>query len=346
MLEYLSSFTVKQLRERLLEAGIENSGKKSELVQKLKTHIESEKVVSDIVLMKTIMGEYFTKPEQFGDKKLVHKLTSRIESKLVLKNMSKGEYAQYLFDLAEKRMKSRAKNIFLMNIGSSGSHWIEAMLDEFPRINCINEVYFPKLLRRKVKNLDRHALNLMMNIIHLSHLKTDEELQFDSIIVNSAHTLGTEFYRKCDDTCMCIMLIRDPYYIVVSRTFRKDSYREYFAPDANDEEYLEHNIFRVKRWYERHFQEYFDGTTKYEDFILNVEDALIDLLKIMGVSSIEKRLVEQIGYRHNRKTILSGKSKNAANLYTGERKKVPEYLEEMVFQNLNDIRKVLNYTDE
>ena len=171
MLEYLSSFTVKQLKERLREVGLKLSGNKSELVDRLKKHIESEKVVNDVSLMKTIIEDYFLHPEQYGDQKLVHKLTSRIENKLASKNMSGNEFTEYLCNLAEKRMKNRGMNIFLMNIGSSGSHWIEAMLDEFSGINCINEVYFPKMLRRKVKNLDRYALNLMMNIIHLAHLK-------------------------------------------------------------------------------------------------------------------------------------------------------------------------------
>ena len=341
-----TSYTVKQLKERLQEVGLDCSGNKSELINKLNEHIKSKEVTDDVETMKTIMEEYFTNPQQFGDKKLVHKLTSRIENKLIQKNMSEIEYSHYLFNLAEKRSKARAKNIFLMNIGSSGSHWIEAMLDEFEGINCINEVYFPKLLRRKVRNLDRHALNLMMNIIHLAHLKTDEELSFDSIIVNSAHTLGTEFYRKCDDSCMCIMLTRDPYDIVISRTFRKDSYRNYFAPNADDEEYLEHNIFRVKRWYERHMKEYFDGTTKYENFVLDAENAITNLLRLMGIKSVNDEQIKEVSYRHDRNTILAGKSTNAANLYTGKKKEIPQPLSEIVIEKLNDIRKALNYTNK
>ena len=343
MRDYLSLFTVKQLKGRLIQAGINCSGNKPELIQRLKTHMESEKVLNDVSTMKDIMEDYISNTEQYGDEKLVDKLLSRIESKLVSKGMSAKEYVQYLFNLAEKRIKSRATNIFLMNIGSSGSHWIEAMLDEFPEIHCINEVYFPKILRKKVKNLDGHALNLMMNVIHLAHLKTDEELQFDSIIVNSAHVLGTDFYRKCDNSCMCIMLARDPYDIVVSRTFRKNSYREYIAPAATDLEYLELNIFRVNRFYNRHLEENFNGIIKYEHFIKDGINSITDLLKTIGVKSIDNKLVREICYKHDRNTIISGKSKNAANLYTGERKKIPEDFSQKIIRELKEVRKGLNY---
>lgn len=343
MWEYLSSFTVSQLKRRLSEVGLNRTGNKSELIQRLIGHLKSKKVSNDVSKMRDLMTDYISNPEQYGDKKLVDKLFRRISKKLDSKQMSEKEFIHYLFKLAEKRIESQATNVFLMNIGSSGSHWIEAMLDEFPEVVCINEVYFPKALRKKVINFDRHALNLMMNVITLAHMKVDEELHFDKIVVNSAHVIGTEFYRKCDDSCICMMLTRDPYDIVISRTFRKNSYREYIAPDATDMEYLDLNLFRVNRFFNKNPKSNFLAVVKYEDFIDDGENALKEILKLIGVKLIDDDLIAKVRYKHDRNTILSGESKNAANLYTGERKKLPKEMNEKIILNLESVRRELNY---
>lgn len=343
MWDYLSSFTVYQLKERLSIAGLQPSGKKSDLIERLKEHLYSEKVSNDVEKMKQLMYDYFSNIENYGDKKLIDKLNNRISGKLESKGMTKRQYVDYLFHLAEKRIRSNGKNVFLMNIGSSGSHWIEAMLEDYPEISCVNEVYFPKILRKKVLNFDSYSLNLMMNVINLAHLKQDEELYFDKIIVNSAHVLGTGFYKKCDIKCMCIMLARDPYDIVVSRTFRKDAYRKYIAPEATDLEYLDLNIFRVNRFYTRNLEKDFHAVVKYEDFTQNGDTALRNLLKVIGIRKINDGLIEEIMYKHDRNNILSGKSKNSANLFTGKRKKVPKLMREKIIHELDEVRRLLGY---
>ena len=70
-----TSYTVKQLKERLMEVVIDYSENKSELINKLNEQNKSKKVTDDIDTLKTIMEEYFTNSQQFGDKKLMHKLT-------------------------------------------------------------------------------------------------------------------------------------------------------------------------------------------------------------------------------------------------------------------------------
>ena len=343
MWDYLSRFTVYQLRERLSNAGLQKSGKKYDLIERLKEHLRSEKVSNNVEKMKQLMYDYFSNIENYGDKKLIDKFNIRILRKLESKGMTKKQYVDYLFNLAEKRIRSNGTNVFLMNIGSSGSHWIEAMLEDYPGISCVNEVYFPKILRKKVVNFDSYSLNLMMNVINLAHLKQDEESHFDKIIVNSAHVLGTDFYKKCDIRCMCIMLARDPYDIVVSRTFRKDAYREYIAPEATDLEYLNLNIFRVNRFYTRNPESDFNAVVKYEDFIQNGDSALRDLLRIIGVREVDEGLIEEIIYKHDRNNILSGKSKNSANLFTGKRKNVPELMRGKIIQDLDNVRRLLGY---
>lgn len=70
-----TSYTVKQLKERLMREGIDYTENKSELINKLCEHIKSKIDTDDIDTMKTIMEECFTNSQQFGDKKLAYKLT-------------------------------------------------------------------------------------------------------------------------------------------------------------------------------------------------------------------------------------------------------------------------------
>ena len=44
---------------------------------------------------------------------------------------------------AEQRLRSAPETLFLVNCGSSGSHWIEAMLAALPGVHTCGEVYLP-----------------------------------------------------------------------------------------------------------------------------------------------------------------------------------------------------------
>ena len=103
------------------------------------------------------------------------------------------------------------------------------------------------------------------------------------------------------------------------------------------------NIFRVNRFYTRNSEKDFNAVVKYEDFTQNGDTELRNLLKVIGIRKINDGLIEEIIYKHDRNNILSGKSKNSANLFTGKRKKVPKLMREKIIHELDEVRRLLGY---
>ena len=115
---------------------------------------------------------------------------------------------------------------------------------------------------------------MVMSLVHLCHSPVLSDDAASAVFINSAHTKGTRFYKSIEPECKCILLVRDPLSIVISRTFGKDGFRQSVAPDLTDTEYFNKNLQIVKRFYERNLASKFDLICKYELFVEKGKDEL------------------------------------------------------------------------
>lgn len=303
---------------------------------------ESNIAEKSIEITQQLCERYLNHPEELCRKRQLIKLNKKFESLKKKYSYSKEELFHELIRLAKLRTITNPTNVFLVNAGSSGSHWVEAMLNEINEIICLNEVYFSTELRNEIKKLDDHGKQMVMNLVHLCHSPILSDETASSVFVNSAHTKGTRFYRSIDSECICILLIRDPLNITISRTFRKKKFKQSIAPQQNDIEYFNKNLNIVKRWYERNMTAEFDLKCKYESFVENGKNELYRILNLLNIESADNHL-DEIVKSHNRGNILANLKKNKANLYTGGITPIQEELENLGIEKLRQIRNEFGY---
>ena len=304
-----------------------------------------EDAEKSIQLALHLCEQYLKQPEKLCRERQLTKLQKKFKLFERKYNYSREEMFDELIRLAKLRTLSNPINVFLVNAGSSGSHWIEAMLDEIDGIISLNEVYFSKELRLEMKELDTIGKQMVMNLVHLCHSPILSDDAASAIFINSAHTKGTRFYRSIEPECKCILLVRDPLSIVISRTFRKEKFRQSIASDHTDSEFFNKNLEVVKRWYERNLASEFDLICKYESFVEDGKNELNKILILLDLECSDEKL-EEIIFTHNRENILSKKSENKANLYTGKIKPVQKNLNDLAIEALKHIRSELEYKNK
>ncbi len=257
-------------------------------------------------------------------------------------NLSRNEIIDRISAFAESRHAAGGQTLFLVNAGSSGSHWIEAMLAEFNGIASLGEVYFSPKLRRHAKQLGPSGAGLFIHGVHLAHGNDLTDRAHSLLHINSAHITNLSFYRNSLPDTKCILLCRDPYDIVVSRAFRKDEYRQYIADDMDDDAYLDRNITYVKNFYRRNLKNDFDAVIHYEDFLDHPRKALRSLLQVMNVVGTDEQIDLAVG-RHDRAAIASGKVKDSANYFKGTRQAVKSAHRTRILEQLEPIRSALGF---
>lgn len=149
--------------------------------------------------------------------------------------------------LADARRRGAPPTLFLVNCGSSGSHWIEAMLAALPGIHACGEVYVPPSVREPLSELDEAARARFLDALHLLHAEDDRrQVGDDDMLVNSAHSWNP--HDLAGASARAVLLVRDPVDVVLSRTFRKPKLRRHVASDATDADYLARNRDYVSRF--------------------------------------------------------------------------------------------------
>lgn len=291
--------------------------------------------------VKNHIRDYFENPMEYSHRTLICR---RINGNISSLKISLDELIEAVFKSAEERCINSGKNVYLMNVGSSGSHWVEAMLAEIDNIEQVNEVYFPPKLRNALKKYDSIYRLYMMNAVHLIHLYEFTPEKADSIIVNSAHGYSLNYYEKNDPNSLRILLKRDPLKIVESRTFRKQSYRKKISPLMDDDEYLDSNISKVIRWYSNHPEDAFHFVTSYEDFFESAEPALTSLLQNIEMElNISDEEVSKAVYLHDRNTIKQHDRKKRTNLYRGGEVTFSKSQRRLAEDALREIREEFGY---
>lgn len=149
--------------------------------------------------------------------------------------------------VANARLRSAPPALFLVNCGSSGSHWIEAMLARTNGIHACGEVYVAPSLHEPLAALDAHARACFMDALHQLHAEDPRRpIHAGDMLINSAHSWKP--HDLAGDSARAVLLVRDPLDVVLSRTFRKPRLRRHVALDASDEQYLARNRDYVVRF--------------------------------------------------------------------------------------------------
>lgn len=199
---------------------------------------------------------------------------------------SRKDFYQVFSSVARERCLNGSQLVFLHNAGGSGSHWLQGMLLKREIAQACGEVKFVAPIRHIISQLHSVDRLIALNIIHLLHLP---EINLNSLykpLVNSSHMAGWRASDLYDGNKLNILLLRDPVDIVLSRTFRKQSYKSYIAPDESDDEYFLRNVDFVKKFYQAARSRHYDFIVKYEDIVAD-EEMLVQQLSILLDSSIE-----------------------------------------------------------
>jgi hypothetical protein len=292
-----------------------------------------------------LIRNYLHSPDKYwpdSNPRQVDKLDARLCGLETRSRLSRNEIIDRILALTELRHAAGGETLFLVNAGSSGSHWIEAMLAEFNSIACLGEVYFSPNLRQHAKQLGPCGAGLFIHGVHLAHGNDLTDKAKSLQYINSAHVTDLSLYRDSLPDGRCILLCRDPYDIVVSRAFRKDKYRKYIAGDMDDDAYLDKNITFVKNFYHRNLKNTFDAVIRYEDFLDHPRQALRSLLQVIGVVGTDEQIDSVVG-RHDRAAITSGKVKDSGNYFLGSRQEVNPVQRTRILKHLEPLRLSLGF---
>lgn len=252
------------------------------------------------------------------------------------------EAVDWVLVTARARAAARPATIFLLNCGSSGSHWLEAMLAALPAIAPCGEVYLPKELAKEITSWRAADRSAYLDCVHLLHAQAAPDKVAAASLINSAHMSGLRMARLMEAPSFTVLLIRDPVDIVISRTFRKQDYRDFIQPTASNAEYLRTNVEFVDKFFRRMAAEAVDATVRYEDIRRDAAGELTRLLGALGHHP-DADEITRIAVAFSADAQQSGAPSGRSNLYRGPEVEVPAALREETSHALAEARSLFGY---
>lgn len=206
-------------------------------------------------------------------------------SQKIKRQLSRFDNPDWVLDqivsLANQRARLGARALFVINCGSSGSHWLTGMLGRISSLSNCREVYLPPNLQRDIEAWGALARTTLIDSVHLLHSPTLYLEDTSAYLINSAHSFNMA--DAFASTSGRALLVRDPVDIVLSRTFRKSAHRARVAPGESDQDYLQRNIAFVIRFFTRALQREFDTVVYYEDMLQNASAVVDQVCHGLGV---------------------------------------------------------------
>ena len=240
---------------------------------------------------------------------------------------------------AEQRLRSAPETLFLVNCGSSGSHWIEAMLAALPGVHTCGEVYLPTAAALAPPEGIVHD-PAFLDAVHQLHREDPTRPVLESdLLINSAHSWGP--HDRMGSTARCALLVRDPLDVVLSRTFRKPKLRRHINPAAHDDEYLEQNATFVEKFYRAALRRKPACVVRYEDMRDAPREHLARLAALVGVRASDSDL-SAIAASYSAQT-QTQQGRRTTNLFQGPRSGESPALREWLSGRLAGIRAALGY---
>jgi hypothetical protein len=290
---------------------------------------------------------YITNPEAYwnvGETRQVRKLKNAVQSAGGL-GADVFAVAEEAMAIATLRSMYASPPLYISNIGSSGSHWLEGMLAHAPKlINC-GEVYLPRSILTELRKSSSVDADYFLHAIYALHSRKMGPHLIEGSFINSAHHARISLFVSLTPGSKCILLIRNPIDIVISRTFRKQEYRQEIAVGVDDKTYLEQNCNVVNRFYATALTQKFDAIVKYEELVSDPELALRRVLIAIDVQMDDRVLAKAVSstQAESIKAVIDGGGKATTNLFVGERDPIDPALLAMASDNLADICGRLGY---
>ncbi|MDX5976686.1 hypothetical protein [Vreelandella alkaliphila] len=273
------------------------------------------------IIFDEILKNYIFKPDTFWpDDTLFHHRNREklVKAREMVKEFDNDALQARLKEDLEKRYEEGRKTLYVISCGSSGCHFLGEILSSLGNFDLIKEVYYPPELLRLCREGDLSEKERMMLFDLVSYFPSRgvKKNKSDIVPVNIMHLrpdTPTRFVKEMGGHHI-ILLMRNPFDIAYSRTFRKDDYRKEVDPRASDIAYLEKQINNVKRFYflASKSSNAFDDVVRYEDLVNDPLSSVYDLLlvakeKFPGVWEDRLKLTDARGF------VGSGKSINFNN---------------------------------
>ncbi|WP_444924286.1 hypothetical protein ACJJH9_03210 [Microbulbifer sp. DLAB2-AF] len=236
-----------------------------------------------------ILKGYLFNPEVFWpDDTLFHRRNREKIAKAIdnVMGFSRQELVNQLVEDLQKRYENKNKTLYVISCGSSGCHLLGEILSSIGKFNLIKEVYYPpallSLCAGSGTGLSKKERKMLFDMVSYFPSSGLRDKNYNIVPVNIMHLRDdtpTSLVQDMGEQHL-ILLMRNPFDIAYSRSFRKDVYRVEADPDASDREYLIKQVNNVKRFFKLAFEEenIFDDIVRYEDLISNSYTAVYDLL--------------------------------------------------------------------
>lgn len=225
--------------------------------------------------------------------------------------------------LAARRDGRHRRTVYLSNIGSSGSHWLESMLMNGAGLLGAGEVYLPPKLRMAVADLPDREAARFIDGLHLLHAVVDPTLDRMDSVVNSQHVARPQAFLDADPGALRVLLLRDPVAVCLSRTYRKDEYRQDVSPDADDLAYLDLNIKKVASFLAAAREEVYDLVIRYEQLCIDPVPAVAAICALTG-TSFDPDTLHQTAAEQSADQVSGRGSEAQTNLFSGVPRSVPQ----------------------
>lgn len=273
----------------------------------------------------------------------VHKLTRALRRSLGPEERT-AELVEEILALARLRTAHAPPPIYLPNAGSSGSHWLEAMLSRAAGVHACGEIYLPKQVVERLKGMSPAEAGFFLNAVYVAHTGLVGPNLVSGHCVNSAHVTNVGVIARLTPGSKKVLLLRDPVDVVMSRTLRKAAHRADVAPDMDDSAYLDHNCDLVERFHKALGAEQFDAVARYEDFVSRPVDALTALTAALGLDATPES-IQFAAESTSRSAVTSAREQGGnvrTNLYSGEARS-DEVLEARARERMAALRRKLGY---
>lgn len=290
---------------------------------------------------------YLTQPEPFWEgasDRQVRKLHGMLRSAARSTGRQSDGVIEEILAIARLRTHHAPAPIYLPNIGSSGSHWLEAMLARATGAHACGEVYFPKTLLESLP-VGTDVQFFMHAVLALHTGGCDPQL-VGGRFINSAHISRISRVADLTPGSLRVLLVRHPLDVVMSRTLRKPEYRQDVAPELDDKAYLERNCKVVERFYLESAQEHYDATLRYEDLLEDPTGAMTELIDRLGMTTTPDALAFAIQSTSPEavKGAAERGERKATNLFIGESTRVTPQLKQLARKRLSACCKRLGYS--
>ncbi|MCW5666908.1 MAG: sulfotransferase [Piscinibacter sp.] len=265
-------------------------------------------------------------------------------------SLGDGERVPELVDeilaIARLRTAHAPAPIYLPNAGSSGSHWLEAMLARAADVHACGEVYLPKPVIEQLQAMTPADAGFFLNAVYVAHSRRVGPALVSGYCVNSAHVTNVGTIAALTPGAKKVLLIRHPVDVVMSRTLRKPAHRADVAPDMDDRAYLDHNCELVERFHAALAPETFDAVVRYEDLLTQPVEALTALTGALGLAATPES-IRHAAESTSRSAVVAARAQGgnvATNLFAGEAREDAE-LETVAVRRLASLSRRLGYDE-